>query len=158
MIKQALAHQERLTGDPLMATIKRYFIFITGGFVGWLIIIGMQAVFLASLGEIFSYWVGLLFADIFTFVYHRLITFKIKSNWKIRFVKFVIIVTAITLANGAFFSLTAASFDLAKLNLSIIFLEQTLMIPGRIIASFFITFVLSVINFGINRIFIFRHH
>lgn len=164
MIRRALHLQQRLTGEPLFATIRRYLIFVFGGGIGWSIIIGMQALFIAKLGEIFSYWIGLLFADIFTFVYHRFITFKIKSDWKIRFVKFSVIVVAISIANGAIFSFAAKTFDLTHFDVAIPsalllgFFGSGLIVPGRILVSFVITLVLSVINFAINRIFIFRQH
>ncbi len=162
MIKRALAFQHSLTGEPLIATIRRYFIFVFGGGIGWLIIIGMQALFIARWGEILSYWVGLIFADIFTFVYHRFITFKIKSDWKIRFVKFSAIVIVISVANGALFSVAAKNFDLANFDLAIpllgLFGSAGFAIPGRILVSFVITLILSIMNFAINRIFIFRHH
>ncbi len=162
MIRRALHFQERLTGEPLLATIRRYLIFVFGGGLGWLIIIGMQALFLARLGEILSYWVGLIFADIFTFVYHRFITFKIKSDWKARFVKFSAIVIVISVANGALFSLAAKNFDLTYFDAVIpmlgLFGGGSSVIPGRILVSFVITLILSIINFAINRIVIFRHH
>ncbi len=164
MISRALHFQERLTGESLFATIRRYLVFVFGGGIGWLIIIGMQALFLARWGEIFSYWVGLIFADIFTFVYHRLITFKIKSDWKMRFVKFSAIVIVISVANGALFSFSAKNFDLTYFDMAVPsglllgLFGGNLIIPGRILVSFVITLILSIINFGINRIFIFRHH
>lgn len=164
MIRRALHFQERLTGEPLLATIKRYLVFVFGGGIGWLIIIGMQAMFLVRLGEVPSYWIGLLFADIFTFVYHQFITFKIKSDWKRRFVKFSVIVVLISIANGTLFSLAANAFDLTYFDiafpswLSLGFFGGGLVIPGRILVSFVITVILSIINFAINRIFIFRHH
>ncbi len=150
MIRQALDLQHRLTGESLFATIKRYLVFVFGGGIGWLIIVGMQALFIARWGEILSYWVGLLFADVFTFVYHRCITFKIKSDWKVRFVKFSVIVVLISVVNGALFSMASKYLDLASFDVA--------FVPGRVIASFLITLVLSIINFAINRIFIFRHH
>ncbi len=145
MIRRALHFQERLTGEPLLATIRRYITFVVGGFTGWLIIIGLHTLLHNSFGwkPVFSYAAGILFADIFTFIYHIFITFKIKSNWKERFIKFSVVVVLVSVANWALFVLGRQVFDLP--------LPDFLM-------SFAITTFLSVVNFGINRIFIFRHH
>ncbi len=145
MIGRALHFQERLTGEPLFATIRRYFIFVFGGFIGWLIIIGLHAFFRDNFGwqPVFSYAAGLFFADTFTFVYHRFITFKIKSNWKARFVQFSVVVVLVSVANWALFVLARQVLDLP--------------FPDFLV-SFVITTFLSIVNFGVNRIVVFRHH
>ncbi len=145
MIKRALRLQQRITGEPLLATIRRYLVFVVGGFTGWLIIIGLHAFFRDNFGwgTVFSYGAGLLFADIFTFVYHRFITFQIKSNWKVRFMQFSFVVVLISIANWVLFVIG----------------REVLNLPVPDFAmSFVITTFLSVINFGVNRILIFRHH
>lgn len=145
MIGRVLHFQERLTGEPLLATIKRYLTFVVGGFTGWLIIIGLHTFLRDDFGlrPVFSYAAGLLFADIFTFVYHRFITFKIKSKWKVRFIQFSVVVVLVSVANWALF----------------VFGREVLNLPvPDFIMSFVITLFLSVVNFGVNRILIFRHH
>jgi len=145
MISKALHYQQRLTGDSLLATIKRYFIFISGGFIGWFILISLHTYIGNTYGinPAYSYGVGIIIADIFTFIYHRFITFRIKTNWKTRFIQFTVLVVALSGVNWALFSLGRVVLDLP--------------IPDFIM-SFVITGFISVVNFGINRIFIFRRH
>lgn len=145
MIKRALHFQERLTGEPLLATIKRYFIFVIGGGIGFLILYGFHKFFRDSFGmnPIVSYAIGMVFAIMFTFVYHRLITFKVKTRTQERFINFSIAVVLIAVTNWGLFAIG----------------RQVLNLPvSDFIMSFIITLVLSVVNFAINRIFIFRHH
>ena len=145
MIKRALAFQERITGDSLSKTIKRYIIFVTGGLIGWLLVIGPHLYLRANfdISSVFSYAVGIIIADIFTFIYHRLITFKITTEWRRRFTQFSILIVSVGIANWALFTISRSVLDLP--------------FPDVII-SFVITGVLSIVNFLINRLFIFRHH
>ena len=145
MIRRALRLQQRLTGDSFFVTVKRYFIFISGGFVGWSILIGMHTFFRNTYGmnPVFSYAIGIGFADVFTFVYHRFVTFKIKTQWQTRFIKFTILALVLSFANWALFALGRGVLNL--------------QVPD-IAMSFVITSFISVLNFGINRIVVFRHH
>ena len=145
MIKKALSYQERLTGDSLFITVKRYSIFVFGGFTGWLALISIHTFFRDAYGfnPLLSYAIGMIFADLFTFVYHRLVTFKVKTDWKRRFVQFTIIIVILSATNWTLFSIARGIFDLP--------------FPD-IVISFVITAVLSIINFVINRLFIFKQH
>jgi putative flippase GtrA len=145
MIKKVLAYQERITGDSLSKTLKRYLIFVTGGLIGWFLVIGPHLYLHNKFGinPVFSYAVGILIADIFTFIYHRLITFKITTEWRKRFTQFSVLIVFVGIANWALFTLSRSVLDLP--------------FPDVLI-SFVITGILSVINFIINRLFIFRHH
>lgn len=145
MIRRALHLQQRLTGESLFATIRRYIIFVFGGGIGWLILIGAHTFFRDNFGfqPVVSYAIGILFAIAFTFVYHIFITFKMKTRLKERFIQFSIVVVVISIANWVLFALGREVMDL--------------QIPDFIM-SFVITVFLSVVNFAINRIFIFRHH
>jgi len=144
MIGKVLQHQERLTGDSLLAMVKRYFIFIAGGFVGWLVLIGLHTYFKNTYGinPMLSYGIGIIIADIFTFIYHRAVTFKIKTNWQMRFVQFTIVTLLLSFLNWSLFSLGRVVLDLP--------------VPDPLM-SFVITGFISVVNFSINRIIIFRH-
>lgn len=144
MIKKALQYQQNLTGDSFIGTIKRYVIFVIGGFAGWLLLIGVHS-FLGgayNLNPLLSYAVGVVFADIFTFIYHRLVTFRIKTNWRLRFAKFSVMVVLISIVNWGLFSIGRVVLDLPM---------------PDFVMSFVITTFLSVLNFGINRVLIFRH-
>jgi len=145
MIRRALHYQQRLTGESFFGTIRRYVIFVTGGLVGWLILIGSHILFRDNYGmnPALSYGIGIFFATVFTFVYHVLITFRIKTNLQMRFMQFSVLVLIIAFLNWGLFSFGRVVLDLP--------------VPDTIM-SFFITGVLSVVNFGINSIIIFRHH
>ena len=143
MIGRILDFQSRMTGYSFFEAVKRYAIFISGGFVGWLILIGthrfVQGEFVLS--PVLSYGLGMLFADIFTFSYHRLVTFKIGTRWKLRLLKFTIILMGISFVNWAAFSISRSVFNIP--------------VPDEAL-SFVITGILSVANFLINRLFVFR--
>ncbi len=145
MIRRALDLQHRLTGEPLFETIKRYLIFVVGGFTGWLILIGFHTLFRNVFGTnpVVSYAIGITFATFFTFFYHRFITFKINTRMKTRFIQFSVVVLFISFSNWGMFAIGRQ-----VLNLQI----------ADFIMSFLITLVLSVINFAINRVVVFRHH
>ncbi len=144
MIKKVLQYQQRLTGEPFFGTVRRYLIFVTGGLACWFMLIAIHSFFrdVYSLNPAISYAVGLAFAAIFTFAYHRFVTFRIKTKWKTRFIQFSVVVVLFSFCNWALFYLGRVVFDLP--------------IPDYVM-SFFITGFISVINFGINRIIIFRH-
>ncbi len=143
MIKKALELQRKLTGESFFGTVRRYLIFLVGGTTGWLILIGIHTL-LHGRGThaAISYGVGDFVAVLFTFFYHRLVTFKIKTNWQSRFVQFALLTTFIAFANWGLFFLFR--------------IVMNVPVPD-VVVSFLITGFLSVINFLFNRIFIFRH-
>ena len=126
--------------------IKRYAIFIFGGFVGWLILISITT-FITNAFQTRPY-VGYLFgltgAIIFTFSYHRYITFKQKTNWQSRFMKFAPLEISLSALNWLLFYIVTESQGIGSG-------------VGYITASFFITWFISIINFSLNRFWVFKH-
>ena len=145
MIGRILHFQRRLTGYSFSEALRRYFIFVSGGFVGWLVIIALHEYLQSRYGTnpVLSYGIGIMAADVFVFAYHRLITFKIRTAWKIRLVKFTSLLLVISFVNWALFSIARSTLNLP--------------LPDPLL-SFLITGILSVANFMISRIMIFRHH
>ena len=144
MIRNILHYQRRLTGDSLFETLKRYVIFVSGGFIGWVILISLHELLQKQTGfqPVVSYGAGIIAADVFTFIYHRRVTFKIKTKWKIRFMKFSFLLIGLSAANWALFSLGRGILNIP--------------VPDAVI-SFLITAFLSVVNFTLNKTVIFRH-
>ena len=144
MIQKILHYRHRVTGEFLFETLKRYFLFVFGGLIGWVMLIGIHE-FLqkqSGLHPAFSYGLGIIAADVFTFTYHSLITFRIKTGWQIRLMKFTFLLIGISAANWALFYVGRSILDVP--------LPDTVM-------SFFITGFLSVANFIVNKTIIFRH-
>ena len=124
----------------------RYSVFISGGLIGWLVLIGTE-MFLLHFGiwRGIGYALGLVLAITFTFVYHRYVTFGVKSEMKERFLRFLPLQAFIAAANWALF----------------LGVTEYLKIPASevvasSIASFVITFVLSLVNFAANRLLVFH--
>lgn len=145
MIRRALALQRRLTGESFFGTVRRYMVFLVGGTIGWLILIGLHSLLHGQHGfhPAISYGIGDSVAVIFTFIYHIFVTFRMKTNWQARFVQFAILTTGIAFANWGSFYIGRVILDLPV---------------ADIIMSFFITGFLSAVNFLVNRIVIFKHH
>ncbi|MBI2140938.1 GtrA family protein [Candidatus Woesearchaeota archaeon] len=116
-----------------------YFIFVFGGLIGWLILIGSEQ-FLLGFGiwKGIGYGIGLVLAILFTFAYHRHVTFGVKSETKERFAKFAPLQVFIAAANWLLFVAATHYFGFPDVQ-----------------ASFVITFVLSLVNFAANKLFIF---
>lgn len=132
----------RFVPDPLKKhyfVAARYFIFVFGGFIGWLIVIGIEQ-FLLRFGiwRGFGYALGIGLAIVFTFFYHRHVTFGLKSEAKERFIKFAPLQIIISILNWLLF----------------IAATEYLHFPD-VASSFVITFVLSIVNFAANKLFIF---
>ena len=146
----------RTTGgllDRMMQnTFLRYFVFVFGGGIGYIILISTTYLFTTyfALWRIYSYALGLALAMAFTFIYHRQITFNNKTLWKKRFAKFAITVTCLELANLSFFYFLTEVLPqrYAAANIFSVYYPVT---------SLFITILLSVINFTANRIWVFRN-
>lgn len=134
---------ERLAPGPLKRYYHlgfRYGIFVFGGLIGWLaVIITEQLLLKAGVWRGIGYALGIVLAIIFTFNYHRYVTFGLKTESKERFTKFAPLQITLSVANWVLF----------------IAATEYLGFPD-IIASFAITFVLSLVNFAGNRLFIFR--
>ncbi len=131
----------KIAGYENVDLFMKYFTFVFGGLIGWLILIGSEQ-FLLRFGvwRGIGYGVGLVLAVLFTFAYHRHVTFGMKSESRERFAKFAPLQVIIAAANWLLF--VAAT--------------HYLHFPD-VPASFVVTFFLSLINFAANRLFIFSH-
>ena len=141
MIRRALYYQRQITGESFLTTTRRYFTFLVPGFLSWLFLIATHTILNEYYAAAVSYGIGILITLIFAFVFHSLVTFNVKSNWKSRFIKFTGLVALVSAANWALFVMGREILNLP--------------VPDFVM-SFFITGFLSVINFLLNRIFIFR--
>lgn len=120
----------------------RYSVFVFGGLIGWVILIGSEQLLLRfGIWRGIGYAVGLVLAIIFTFVYHRYITFGVKSDTGERFLRFAPIQVVIAAANWLLF---LAATEYLKIPVS------------EIVASFFITFILSLVNFAASKLLVFH--
>lgn len=117
----------------------RYSVFVFGGLIGYVIYYGAQeSLYLLGVPRAIDLAIGLTLAVLFTFTYHRYVTFGQKEGWKEKFMKFAPIQVVIAAVNGV---------------LSFIAIEQ--MHFPSLQATFIITFVLSLANFAANKLFIF---
>ncbi len=130
----------KIAGYENVDLLMKYFTFIFGGLIGWLILIGSEQ-FLLRFGvwRGIGYGVGLVLAVLFTFAYHRHVTFGMKSESRERFAKFAPLQVIIAAANWLLF--VAATHYLHF---------------SDVPASFVVTFFLSLVNFAANRLFIFH--
>ena len=133
----------RLVPGPLKRYYRlgfRYGIFVFGGLVGWLaVIITEQLLLKVGVWRGIGYALGIVLAIIFTFTYHRYVTFGLKTESKERFIKFAPLQVTLSAANWMLF----------------IAATEYLGFPD-VPASFAITFVLSLANFAGNKLFIFH--
>ncbi len=128
--------------QKLYSVAFRYSVFVFGGLIGWVILIGSEQLLLRfGIWRGIGYALGLVLAIIFTFVYHRYITFGVKSDLKERFIKFAPLQVLIAAANWIMF---LAMTDYLKLRIS------------DIVASFIVTFVLSLVNFAASKLLVFH--
>ncbi len=136
---------ERFVPSPLKKLYHvafRYSVFVFGGLVGWVILIGSEQLLLRlGIWRGIGYAVGLVLAIIFTFVYHRHVTFGVKSDTGERFLRFAPIQVVIAAANWLLF---LAATEYLKIPVS------------DIVASFIITFILSLVNFAASKLFVFH--
>ena len=141
-IRRALHYQEQITGEPLFKTTKRFFVFLMPGLASWIILIMIHQLLKEIYAPQVSYGIGIAMVFVFAFAFHRLVTFKIRSKWKTRFVKFACLILILSAVNWFLFLIGRSVYNLN--------------IPDAAL-SFLITGFLSVINFLINRTFIFSH-
>lgn len=139
---------ERFVPSPLRRVYHigfRYSVFVFGGLIGWLILVASDQLLLRfGAWRGFSYATGLALAILFTFSYHRYITFAMKSEVGERFLKFAPLQVVIAAANWVLFLVTKGYLKIPDVS------------SASVVASFVITFVLSLVNFAANKIFIFR--
>ena len=140
-IEELQTYDRLLKPYPLYRTARKYAVFVTGGGIDLLLSLLITTPLTEFLGIPYwiSYFFGLVAAILFTFIYHRHVTFGMKSAWKSRFLKFGIVVTLIVIANY-FLVLTATE----------------ILQFHYLISIFLVTLILSVINFGVNKIWVFK--
>ena len=120
----------------------RYATFVFGGLIGWLIVIVTeQAMLRLGLWRGIGYGFGIALAVLFTFFYHRYVTFGVKSDWKQRLTRFAPIQVAIAAANWVLFIIATDYLHFSD-----------------VATSFVITFFLSLINFALSRLLVFHRH
>ncbi|HLD97527.1 MAG TPA: GtrA family protein [Candidatus Nanoarchaeia archaeon] len=120
----------------------RYGVFIFGGLIGYIIFYGTQRIlYNAGMWRGTGLAVGEILAVLFTFMYHRHVTFDQKSNARERFLKFFPVQISLAVITWA---------------LSLVAIEH-LHYPD-LQATFVIVFLLSMVNFTANRLFVFRKH
>ena len=123
-------------------SLKRFIIFCFGGGIGAIINIMITA-FITEIYLInykISYIIGLALNLIFNFFFNRHITFKAKSEWQKRFVKFFIVsVSTILLNYGA-----------------VILLTEVFGVYYLISIAFSII-LFSVLNYKLNKLWVFKN-
>lgn len=130
----------KIAGYENVDLLMKYFIFIFGGLIGWLMLVGSEQVLLHfGVWRGIGYGVGLVLAILFTFAYHKHVTFSMTSKARERFAKFAPLQVFIAAANWLLFVAATGFFHFHD-----------------VAASFVITFFLSLVNFAANRLLIFR--
>ncbi len=120
----------------------RYGVFISGGLIGYIIFYGTQKIlYNAGMWRGTGLAVGEILAVLFTFMYHRYVTFDQKSNARERFLKFFPVQICLAVVTWALSLVAIEHFKYPDLP-----------------ATFVIVFFLSMVNFTANRLFIFRSH
>ncbi len=143
LLDRAEVFLSRFVPAPLKriySTGFRYGVFVTGGLVGYILYFGTQeSLYLAGVSRAVGLSAGLALAVLFTFTYHRYVTFDQKEGWKEKLAKFAPVQVMIALANGILSYVAIESWHFPSLH-----------------ATFVITFLLSLVNFAANRLFIFK--
>jgi putative flippase GtrA len=148
--EELLTYDRILKEYPIYGTLRKYLIFIAGGGTGLLIAEAITTLLTESFNMwyLISYTIGTAVSIIFTFIYHRYITFRKSTEIRKRFIKFVFVVTVIATLNVVlvyFFTEAAAAF--LGIEISKLLYWSTI---------FIITLVLSTINFAINKLWVFK--
>ena len=148
-----------LFGRMMQNTFLRYFVFAFGGGMSYVLLLTVTYLLtsLAAISDIVSYWIGLACAVIFAFIYHRFITFNAMTRWQQRFAKFFALEIVIAIANGVLVYLLTKKMIIQFLAP----IDQIHFISAKVslyflIITFCVTLLLSVINFTMNRFWVFR--
>ncbi len=168
--------REHVTREKLILNVIKYVTFVLGGFLGWLIIIVVHLFLSRGIGvdiRFFgvdvqlSYAIGLIIAILLVFLYHRFLTFRMRSRWKRRLSYFFVTEVIIAVFNWLLFVVGVwllgqyipdFSFSFAFTADEAEFLASRFVLSTDVQISFWVTTLLSVPNFLINRFFVFRHH
>jgi putative flippase GtrA len=118
----------------------KYGVFVFGGFFGWIILIVSEQLVVANgLWNGIGFALGLALAIVFTFIYHQYVTFDIRTDWLQRFIKFIPLQIVVAIANWVLSVVATNIFHYPD-------------VP----ASFVITFFLSIFNFLLTRVLVFK--
>lgn len=151
LIKKLQTPESVLKSRPLYGNLRMYLVFIMGG--------GAKFLFLALLTllliEIFefpytvAYAAGLTLGATLGFIYNGFVTFNTITGWKPRLLKSVMVVVFVHSSNWVLvYTLTEAVADLFG----------TVPRPEHYwTAIIFVSLVLSVANFGLNKFWVFKH-
>lgn len=120
---------------------KKFIIFAIGGGLGaiinWTITVLLTEIF--KLWYMASYSIGLSVNLIFNFLYQRHVTFKVKDNLRRRFVIFAII-----------------SLSTIFLNMFLVYVITEYLKLFYLISIIIVTFLIAIINFILNKEFVFK--
>ncbi|MFH1182167.1 MAG: GtrA family protein [Candidatus Woesearchaeota archaeon] len=149
-VDEILTYDRILKAYPIYGTLRRYFIFLLGGGTGLLIAEVTTTLLTESfqLWYMLSYIIGTILAIIFTFIYHRYVTFRKFTDVRKRFVKFVFVVSIIAVVNIALVYLsTEAVAGYFGTEVTKFYYWATI---------FIVTLVLSTVNFTVNKLWVFK--
>lgn len=137
----AVALASAVVGKEKAAVFAKYLVFVLGGAVGLAINLGATYIFHSVLGmwQMLAYAIGLSLNILFNFIYHRWITFNVKTHTERRLAMF----TAVTLA-------------VVAANWLLVYLFAEVMGYNIYVTSVVVVVALSVINFIVNRIVVFK--
>ena len=132
---------------------KRYFIFIFGGGVGALVnwLISFLLTSIMGIHYVISYSLAQIANIVVNFIWHRFITFGVKSDSTSRFVKFFIMSILTALISIALVYLVK-EFVLDYLYTIILFGWNL----NYLVAIIIITFVISIVNYLISTWWVFK--
>ncbi len=132
---------------------KRYFIFIFGGGVGALVNWGISFLLTSIMGVhyVISYSMAQIANIVVNFVWHRFITFGVKSESASRFIKFFTMSILTALLSIALVYLVK-EFVLDYLYTITLFRWDL----NYLVAIIFITFVISIVNYIISTWWVFK--
>ena len=120
---------------------RKYLTFIIGGGIGLALSLIVTYAFttLFSLWHMASYVFGLAVSTIFTFSYHRKVTFNTQDRIKDRFLKFVVI-----------------TIGLVTLNWLVVLAVTETTLMHYLVAIVAVTFGISIINYYSNKLWVFK--
>ena len=129
---------EIFKSNKLFNEFRKYFTFIFGGGISLLIGLGITYVFTRYVGlwHMFSYTIAIFFEIIFLFFYHTHITFKTKGH----ILKFAFNILFISFLNWVFVYLFSVTFGI-----------------NYLVSIVFVALLISVINYSMNKVFIFNN-
>ena len=130
----------KFVGEQRAELLMRYAVFVFGGTLGLGIKAGVTYVLSRfGWGQMLAYSVGLALNIVFNFVFHRTVTFNVKTDWQRRFAVFAAVTSALVAADWL-----------------LVYVFAELLGNNIYITIFLVTLFLSVINFSLNKLIIFR--